>query len=79
MFSYVTFLLYPRGVGKYQMQSHECHFGHRTIVVSTHLLLILKPFLIRGEEHGLWFQIAWVTKGTLTFTGFWIFRLGYLT
>ena len=49
------------------MPRHECHFGHRTIVGSTHLLLILKYFLNKDEEHGLWLQIAWVSKQTFFF------------
>lgn len=57
------------------MQRHVCHFAHRTIVGSTHLLLTLKRFLHRGHENGLWLPIAWGPKPTLPLTSFWIFKL----
>lgn len=61
------------------MQSKEYHYGHRTVVDSTHLLLILKYVLNRSEGHGLWLQVAGVSKLTLALTGIWIFRFSYLT
>lgn len=70
MFSYIAFLSRLPGELISPKSNHKCHFGHRGIADSTYLLFILKHFHFqnRGQELGLWLQIAWVLKETLPLT-----------